>query len=97
MHLAQTVDVLKSQFSVIKKVQLKYSEQVCLFEVSSFITSLVKYLCFCTYPKSPFEVDLVLDLVQDGIRLLFDPKLQRLKVQSHMPIYNKLNIYIYIY
>ena len=28
MHLAEIVDILKRQFSVIKKVQLRYSDQV---------------------------------------------------------------------
>lgn len=34
---------------------------------------------------NPLEVDLVINLPQDGIRLIFDPVLQRLKV---IEIYN---------
>ena len=30
--------------------------------------------------QQPLDVDLVADLVEDGIRLIFDPKYQRLRV-----------------
>eukprot|EP00731_Ephydatia_muelleri_P023427 Em0015g1010a len=33
-----------------------------------------------TYSEQPLDVDLVVDLVEDGIRLIFDPKCQRLRV-----------------
>lgn len=56
MHLAQAIDILKRQCTVIKNVQLRYSDQ------------------------RPLDTDLVVDMVQDGLRLLFDPKLQRLKM-----------------
>ena len=37
-----------------------------------------------TYSEQrPFEQDLSVDLNQDGIRLYFDPKSQRLKVVTH--------------
>ena len=32
--------------------------------------------------QSPLDTDLIVDLVQDGVKLLFDPKLQRLKVRQ---------------
>lgn len=33
-----------------------------------------------TYSEQPLDVDLVADLVEDGIKLIFDPKCQRLRV-----------------
>ena len=37
----------------------------------------------CCVPfQSPLDADLVIDMVQDGVRLLFDPKQQRLKVRT---------------
>jgi len=56
MPLAQAVEVMRRQCSVIKNVQVTYSEQ------------------------RPLDMDVVIDLTDDGFKLLFDPKLQRLKM-----------------
>lgn len=56
MPLIQAIEILKSNYSTIKSVQLSYGEQM------------------------PLEQNILLDLTEDGIRLLFDSKYQRLKI-----------------
>ncbi|CAG5135295.1 unnamed protein product, partial [Candidula unifasciata] len=55
MPFYQAVNILRSQDSSIKGVQVWYSEQ------------------------NPLQVDLVINLSQDGIKLIFDASSQRLK------------------
>ena len=40
-------------------------------------------ICF-TLHQYPLDMDVVIDMTEDGIRLLFDPKNQRLKVLNYL-------------
>lgn len=47
----------------------------------TYVPLVFTYVSFL-WNKSPLDTDLVLDLLHDGVRLLFDSKLQRLKVSN---------------
>lgn len=51
---------------------------------SCFFLSTVTDCCFSFYFQGPLNMDLVIYLSQDGIRLIFDPVSQRLKVSSSL-------------
>lgn len=42
----------------------------------------VHYFTLTSCPQTPLDVDIVLDMTNDGVKLVFDPKSQRLKVCS---------------
>lgn len=81
MHFSQAVAIIQSQVGVIKGVQVLYSDTV------SEPTSTLYYyysgqLALTPLPSTnqdPLGVDIVINLPQDGIRLIFDPVVQRMK------------------
>ena len=82
MPLAQAVEILKRQCAVIKNIQMKYSEQVSA-EWNNFRISCRRsriYVHHNLHLQFPLDMDVVIDMTEDGVRLLFDPKNQRLKV-----------------
>ncbi len=64
MHLAQAVDILKRQCSVIKKIQLKYSDQVNTVKEGV----VVLFLIFVQYsvPKEFIIVFMVVEVGEGG-------------------------------
>lgn len=76
MHFSQSVAIIQSQVGIIKGVQVLYNDSVSLFFI------FVLYCCFDEgfIFQNPLQVDLVINLPQDGIRLYFDPVVQRLKI-----------------
>lgn len=78
MHFSQAVAIIQSQVGVIKGVQVLYSETVIIssYHLKSYFYSR-NYFFFII--QNPLGVDIVINLPLDGIRLIFDPVVQRLK------------------
>lgn len=82
MHFSQAVAIIQSQVGVIKGVQVLYSETVSnisvLFHPNDCFSKNLMW-CACYSFQNPLGVDIVINLPLDGIRLIFDPVVQRLK------------------
>jgi Uncharacterised protein family (UPF0183) len=75
MHFSQAVSIIQSQVGFIKGVQVLYSDTVCLQTL--MVLTIIYYTS--TLFQNPLGVDIIINLPQDGIRLIFDPVVQRLK------------------
>ena len=72
MPLGDCIEVLKSSYSTVKDVQLSYNEEVIeILHIINLTYSL----------QQPLDKEIVLDLTNDGVKLIFDQKCQRLKVR----------------
>ena len=64
MPLAQAIEVLKRQCSVIKKVQLRYSDQVYtehgIVAIVNSISLQLYYSCTCVYLKTLCTITCIL-------------------------------------
>ena len=82
MHFSQAVAIIQSQVGIIKGVQVLYSETVCtlFIVVTTPLEFEYKKHFFFDYLQNPLGVDLLINLPLDGIKLIFDPIVQRLKV-----------------
>lgn len=64
-----------SQWELVLGMPLSQTLEILQLHSSVVQTALLSYS-----DQKPFEQDLSVDLNQDGVRLYFDPKNQRLKV-----------------
>lgn len=93
MPLAQAISILQKHCRIIKNVQVLYSEQVRIDQSSldyknrkrvwnnkgKLMLDFIPLISFSSL-QMPLSHDLILNLTQDGIKLLFDACNQRLKV-----------------
>lgn len=86
MHFSQAVAIIQSQVGIIKGVQVLYSDTVSLSASQRDPENITHqpempmigvFVFF--FVQNPLGVDIVINLPQDGIRLIFDPIVQRLK------------------
>ena len=54
-------------------------------------------LCDVIIPQTPLDVDIMLDMTNDGVRLVFDPKSQRLKVSTRKCKSDVHAVYMYMF
>ena len=89
MHFSQAVASIQSLVGVIRGVHIVYRDEhnykrigddsQCQFHNLHFAVRNNSSLLPCS-DKEPLSVDLVINLTSDGIKLIFDPVSQRLKV-----------------
>lgn len=90
MHLSQAVAIIQSQLTVIKGAQVLYSEAVNLTEKNNsthfcHYRNSILTIIFINLKQNPLNVDIVINMPLDGIRLIFDSVVQRLKA---LEVYN---------
>ena len=74
------------------KLLMFFTLMLCQTSCYQLTTDVEAFLCF----QYPLQMDLVLNLSQDGVRLIFDPVSQRLKVCSVVHSGCVMQLYIQI-
>ncbi|XP_046378318.1 phagosome assembly factor 1-like isoform X2 [Haliotis rufescens] len=80
MPVYQAVNILKRQDRIIKGIQVWYSDQVRNASWQRSPSKGGTEAVLGDFTKNPLQMDLVLNLSHDGIKLIFDPVSQRLKI-----------------
>jgi hypothetical protein len=68
MPLSEAIAFIQQKNKVISHVELKYNEMVRNYRINVLNTS-----------KDPLSMDIILDLIEDGVLLRFEPKTQKLR------------------
>lgn len=69
MPISEAISVIQQNIDYISLVELKFSEQVCTIKHQWYLQA-----------QDPLAMDIILDLVEDGFLLRFEPASQRLKM-----------------